>query len=322
MIVVEQHVLENFLTHPARSIRCSALGLLVSSPFTTKPISPETLDLLRRHLATYFADDDVKLRHDTLSYCRVLMSRVKNVISVTKTGVFGPAAKRQGSSSADIVSTPAKGEPDTEGPPSSEKEQMEQMETLRRHESFLRWYFSFIQGELIPTASYQRHITALRSLHYTFKVVKDATGSKEITDENMIAMVFPDPTWVRLMLDLVMDPFDHVRETAVAILQMIPQDIIAQHVGDGASSPTLLSTLREFCTRAMSLADRTSRADHSNGAARAQGLLCSWQSTQDARVTLILEALDRLEAKLARADRDLGHAAIQDSVHLDFAALG
>lgn len=251
-----------------------------------------------------------------LGYLKGFINRVKNVISSTQRSLSRREARGPNSANTHSATVPQETKSNPEDLPSNE------MEALERHESFFRWYMTFLRDELISTASYQRHITAIKALHTTLKIVKLTSGTDDCLDVKTITTVFTDPTWVRLIMDLIMDPFDDVRETATMILQMLPQDVILTHVELGANSSILLSTLREFCTRATNLAGKTSRADHGNGAARAQGLLCSWLSSQDARVALILATLDRLEAKLSRADQSLGQAVVEDSVHVDFAALG
>lgn len=320
--MVRADVLEEFLVHPSPLVRSSALSLLVSSPFTTRPMSQESFDLLQRHLATYHADYDTKLRCEMLGYSGELISRVKNVIAVAKRSLSKPAAKEQGRQDACGKPIPVSEKKKPTNPEIFLGDEKEAREILERHETFLSWYMAFLQGELTPTASYQRHITALKALLLLLRPGKRTIAVEEAFDTNTIAVLCTDPAWIRLILDLIMDPFDDVREAATIILQMVPQDLILAHVDFGGSRYIFLDLLREFCARATGLASRTGRADHGNGAARSQGLLCSWLSTPDLRIALILETLGRLEGKLARAEQDLGHAATEDSVHFDFAALG
>jgi hypothetical protein len=193
---------------------------------------------------------------------------------------------------------------------------------LHRHVAFLKWYTEFLKGELIPTASYQRHITALKALLPVLKLGKHASGSDESLDMETARSIFTDPTSIRLLLDLLLDPFDDVRETAMGILLMVPQDFMIQPIEAFGENRTLVDALAEFCNKAVELASRTGRADHGNGAARAQGLLCSWLGTKESRMSLVQDKVAQLEAKLAKARQDLGRSAMEDSVHGDFAALG
>ena len=310
--MIKEEVLEAFLVHPSHTVRSSALSLLVSSPFTTRPLSSASLSLLQKHLATYHSDYDTKFRYEMLGYSRELVNRVKNVISVAKRGLAKSGTKPS-------ESALSKKRPAPEELLGGEKELKE---ILEGHESFLKWYLEFLKGELIPTASYQRHITGLRALLPILKLEKRTSCPEELLDSATVSTVFSDSTWVRLILDLILDPFDDVRETAATIPKMLSRHLTLVQVDSGIDSSFFLHYLQKFCAKATGLAGRTGRADHGNGAARSQGLLCTWTPTQDARFALISETLGRLERKLSLAARDLGHAAMEESVHVDFASLG
>lgn len=309
--------------HPTYSVRLCGLALLVSSAATTKPISQETFNLLQSHLAAYYADHDAKFRNETLAMTKDLINRVKYVIAVAKRSLAKLEAKAQPNTANGQPPKPT--EKRKKYPENLITDQTEARAVLHRHTAFLNWYIEFLKGELIPTSSYQRHIAALKALTPVLKLGKHASASDEALDMDLARSLFTDTTCIRLLLDLLMDPFDDVRETAMEILLMAPQDIITTSLphpyGDGKAR-SLLDTLRLFCGRATKLASRTGRADHGNGAARAQGLLCSWLKTTDAQIALVSSSLETLEKKLAKAKGDLGHAAVNDSVHGDFASLG
>lgn len=252
-----------------------------------------------------------------------LINRVKYVIAVAKRSLAKIEAKplpKTGKGGPATATEKKKKYPENLITDAKEAEAV-----LRRHSSFLRWYIEFLKGELIPTSSYQRHIAALKAFSPVLKLGKHASASDEELDTDTARTVFTDTTCIRLLLDLLMDPFDDVRETAMEILLLVPQDLISGRISsnhDDGRNDTLLDTLRLFCSRATKLASRTGRADHGNGAARAQGLLCCWLNTRDAQISLVSSSLETLEGKLAKAKGDLGHAAVNDSVHGDFASLG
>jgi hypothetical protein len=295
----------------------------VSSASTTKPISQETFKLLQRHLAAYHADHDAKFRNEVLAHSKDLINRVKYVIIVatrslekieakppprTVNGLPFKAAEKQKKNSDNLI---------------TDKKEAE--EVLEWHTSFLKWYIEFLKGELVPTASYQRHITALKAFLPVLKLGKHASGSDDSLDLDVARAIFTSTTCMRLLLDLLMDPFDDVRETAAAILIMVPDGVVSDRLPDehqDGRAPTLLDWLQTFCAKATILASKTGRADHGNGAARAQGILCSWLSAKEPQILLVTETLERLEAKLAQAKTDLGRAAVSDSIHGDFASLG
>ncbi|KAJ4414202.1 hypothetical protein N0V85_003254 [Neurospora sp. IMI 360204] len=316
-VILRDTVLESFLTHPSLSVRSSAFSLLVSSQATTKPFSRIAFDLLRKHLAAFHADFDAKLRNEVLGYTKNLIRRVKNVISVAQRSLT-QAANKQNQAAADKDTTSSKKKPT---PENLLKNPAEAKEVLDRHEAFFSWYLEFLKGELLPTASYQRHITAMRAALLALKVGKHAGATDDAVDEDVSKSISSDFTWIRLLLDLLLDPFDDVRDSASNLLGLFSQDIIKSPAQPNLNSKTQLEVLQDFCLKARALADRTGRADHGDGAARSQGLLCRWLDGADLQIAHISKIIGGLEDKVAKAEKDLGHAAIENPVHPDFAAI-
>lgn len=316
-VILRDTVLESFLTHPSLSVRSSAFSLLVSSQATTKPFSRIAFDLLRKHLAAFHADFDAKLRNEVLGYTKNLIRRVKNVISVAQRSLT-QAANKQNQAAADKDTTSSKKKP---APENLLKNPAEAKEVLDRHEAFFSWYLEFLKGELLPTASYQRHITAMRAALLALKVGKHAGATDDAVDEDVSKSISSDFTWIRLLLDLLLDPFDDVRDSASNLLGLFSQDIIKSPAQPNLNSKTQLEVLQDFCLKARALADRTGRADHGDGAARSQGLLCRWLDGADLQIAHISKIIGGLEDKVAKAEKDLGHAAIENPVHPDFAAI-
>ncbi|CCC10606.1 unnamed protein product [Sordaria macrospora k-hell] len=294
-VILRDTVLESFLTHPSLSVRSSAFSLLVSSQATTKPFSRIAFDLLRKHLAAFHADFDAKLRNEVLGYTKNLIRR----------------ARGQGT-------TPSKKKP---APENLLKNPAEAKEVLDRHEAFFAWYLEFLKGELLPTASYQRHITAMRAALLALKVGKHAGATDDAVDDDVSKSISSDFTWIRLLLDLLLDPFDDVRDSASNLLGLFSQEIIKSPAQPNLNSKTQLEVLQDFCLKARALADRTGRADHGDGAARSQGLLCRWLDGADLQIAHISKIISGLEDKVTKAEKDLGHAAIENPVHPDFAAI-
>ena len=318
-IVLQEAALSSFLAHPSLSVRASAFSLLVSSQATTKPFSQVAFDLLKKHLPAFHADYDAKLRNEVLGLTKALLRRVKNIITVSQRSLAASAAREAKAASAEVTQPAAKRR--KPGPEAALKDDAEAKEILDSHEAFLSWYISFLKSELLPTASYQRHITALRAALLALKIGKHAGATGEYFDMEIAEMMSSDYTWIRLLLDLLMDPFDDVREHASQLLSLFPQEIVNGPTKSAGYSASLLEILVEFCPRAQALADRTGRADHGDGAARSQGLLCGWLHDQERQIGLVSSILDGLEGKVSKAENDLGHAVIENPVHPDFAAL-
>ncbi|KAK0621320.1 putative death-receptor fusion protein-domain-containing protein [Bombardia bombarda] len=319
-IVLQDGVLRRFLGHPSLSVRCSAFSLLVSSQATSKPFSQVAFDLLKEYLGAFHADYDAKLRNEVLGLTKGLMRRVKNVITVAQRSFSVPSSSNRGPQHLPIYAS----RPATRkkfGPEAALKDDVEANEVLDRHAEFLSWYIDFLKGELVPTSSYQRHITALKAAFLILKLGKHAGATGDFLDLDIVTVIASDPTWIRLLFDLMMDPFDDVREAATILLDLFPQEIVQAPTSCMSTSASLLEVLREFCLRAQGLADRTGRADHGDGAARAQGLLCNWLHGQELQIALVSNIIQGLEDKIAKAEHNLGHAAIENPVHADFAAL-
>ncbi len=299
-------MLDRLLAHPSAPVRSSAFSLLVSSQATTKPFSIIAFNLLKKHLAAFHADYDARVRNEVLGHTKNLIRRAKNIITVSQRSLATYQAIEDGA------------RPPVQkkfGPEVRLKDAAEARDILERHEAFLAWYRDFLKSELVPTASYQRHITALRAALLLLRVGKHAGATDDIVDEDIAPLIAADSTWVRLLLDLLLDPFDDVRDSSATLLSLLPPK------PSGADSADLLKVLRVFCTRASKLADRTGREDHGDGAARSQALLCTWLGSQDLQLALLSEIIDRVESKISKAEEDLGYAAIESPVHADFAAI-
>ncbi|KAK4212914.1 thyroid adenoma-associated protein [Rhypophila decipiens] len=313
-VILQEAALSSFLAHPSLSVRASAFSLLVSSQATTKPFSQVAFDLLKKHLPAFHADYDAKLRNEVLGLSKSLIRRVKNVVTVSQRSLANFTSQEAQSTSKTATKRKL-------GPEAALKDEAEAKQILDSHEAFLAWYISFLKSELVPTASYQRHITALKAALLTLKIGKHAGATGEYFDVEIAQVISTDYTWIRLLLDLLMDPFDDVREGSSTLLSLFPSEIVNSPTNSPHYSATLLEILREFCPRAQALADRTGRADHGDGAARSQGLLCGWLNDQERQIGLVSTILDGLEAKISKAENDLGHAVVEKPVHPDFAAL-
>jgi hypothetical protein len=309
-VALQRSLLDRLLAHPSVSVRSSAFSLLVSSQATTKPFSEDAFDLLKQNLAAFHADYDAKVRNEVLGHTKNLIKRAKNIITVAQRSLAAHQA-----AAGDGVNPPVKKK---FGPEVVIKDASEAKEVLGRHEAFLKWYTGFLKNELLPTASYQRHITAIKAALLLLRVAKHAGATDDAIDGDIAQLMSSDFTWVRLLLDLLLDPFDDVRDGATTLLSLLSPSTVAPNA---TNSSNLLKVLSQFCARAGKLADRTGRADHGDGAARSQGLLCSWLSKPESRLAHLSAILERVEFKISKAEEDLGHAAIERPVHADFAAI-
>lgn len=287
------------------------MSLLITSSSSTRPYSVMAFVLLQKHLRSCHADPDAKFRHEILGYGKSMLKRIKGAISVLEKDL---ARARTKASTSKVGETAANTHISKGAKEVSKAGETWLQDTLEAHTRFLSWYLQFLRQELTPTASYQRHVTALKALAIVLKLEKESPTAAEQD-------IYKDPQWIRVILDLIMDPFDDVREAATSLLMLFPQEFTQKELAFGLAGTTPLMMLAEFSARAAAQASRTGRADHSDGAARSSGLLCAWETTTESRLALLSEALDTLHVKISGAEKDLGHAVMAEPVHGDFAAV-
>ncbi|KAF4977485.1 hypothetical protein FZEAL_6004 [Fusarium zealandicum] len=318
-IVLDEKVLESVLAHPSHEVRSLALSLLISSPSTTRPYSSTALDLLRKHLPTYFADSDAKIRNDAASKARDMFKRVRGAIFVLKKsiprvaaqGQMGDQQQAQESKSilyrTNLISLP----------------EAQLVTCLEYHEKFLVWYIGFLCGELTPTASYQRHIASLKAVSFILRLEGENAKTWETSDDQRLFFDLFDGRWVRALSDLIMDPFDDIRDYSALVLKRIFSDqryrnfyLMAEQEKVNPSEE-----LTELLKRANELARQTARADQSDGVARICQLLYRFAEDEEQRVTFLSKLIGALEEKVTVAEKDLGRAVLEAPLHGDFASL-
>jgi hypothetical protein len=237
---------------------------------------------------------------------------------------------------------------------------------LQEHRDFMMWYQNFLMSELIPTASYQRHITSLRAIQilldsgimrpYTKPSVECSADMQ--SHGSLTENVFTEKM-MRILLDLVMDPFEDVRAGATQLLKLAPtRCFIPQHYVGSSDDPPFQSlsvpiggmlgqnrgrssdkfpseameakklhhanvpgALISFIQRTEIASRRTGRADLADGVARAYELIYGLQVTDETRLDLLGNLVFDLESKVAVAEDNLTQAVLLAPVHGQFAAL-
>ncbi|KAI1268651.1 hypothetical protein F5Y18DRAFT_376294 [Xylariaceae sp. FL1019] len=317
-------VIDIVLCHQSTEARASGLSILLASPSTSKPFALETLKLLRRHLPSFYQDCDPKIRYEVLGHSRNMIQRLHAAIDALRRDL-GRLSKKSKThtkpgSDTDLASSEADATPNLAVPDGKEDKAKTLSNILREHEEFTAWYIWFLKDELTPTASYQRHITSLKAMSYFLKSALNPSDATSATRWPGILMINSD--WFRHVLDLIMDPYDDVREIAASLIMQVqcgptmsgPPEIQLQN-----STP--YQELQGFCHRANELAQKTARADHCDGAARCQELLCRWSSKFELAAKVPESILDDLERKLCAAEENLATAVLHAPVHGDFASL-
>lgn len=300
-LILKSEVIGNFLLHREPSIRLAALSLLVTTFSTAKPLTTAATSAILRGLPSMHADSDSYTRGEILSLTRKLIVRLKSGILKME--------------DVEDATRSAAGKPPL-GLPKSD------IETR----AFLEAYIHFLQRDLVVTASYPRHITALKALKLLLQSGLDArieiTPLKsEVETRWKFHLNVLEPRLLRLLVDLLLDPFDEVRHTSLSIINLFPQKIVlAGLIGVSEHQAPSGMCLTDALARAERLASNTSRADHADTVARLYHILfcaasCApdsgeeWWATKSGVVKTILS---KLEERLA-SSRNLFNSSLRDA---------
>lgn len=310
-----------WMSNPEPEVRLAGMFLSVYSTSVTRVVSGGVLQALKLNLAHLHTDADANFRREVYGYTQKLFDRLRASTATLSKGIFKSGAAGHvrlpfpRAAFGSGVSIPG----------------VNQQDSLLESLSFIVWYLRFLQWELRPTAPYQSRITALRSLTIVLRSGLDPGVPFESLSKSAQGQLnwahgiqIGNKKLMRALLDLILDPFDDVRDTAVSVLQLclaaLPE----------TEKEVVMSVIPPFISRAEAVMLRTGRADQADGVARAYGMIFS--SAQDAAVTpgssyfstklQIFEHLQhQLKSTLALAHEDLSNAVDGRPVHGIFAAL-
>ena len=148
----QQIVCLSLVVHASPNIRIAALSVLIYSSSSTSPLAAELLLSLRQNLPIFHAESDPKIRAEFFSIIKTLIARLQAAVFRMHKAFAPHTEPPQGQCEPRVSSA------------LGDRSSAQHRDTLDQHISFLAWYLEFLSGELQPTASYQRHITALKVL--------------------------------------------------------------------------------------------------------------------------------------------------------------
>ena len=293
-LILKSEIVGKFLLHRESCIRIAALSLLIMAPSVTKPLTLSAMKAIINGLPSIHAESDSHSRGVILSLTRRLILRLKG--GILKDGaVFRPCYPVN--------------EQRQHAKPAFERDESET-------EACLDEYVRFLIADLRPTASYQRHITALKALLLILESgldprvnMNDAKESGTDAQWKIQVRIFSIGLF-RSLTDLLLDPFDDVRATSLHILNIFPQEFLLKSLQPSLYwLPESCLNLIHSLSRAEKLASNTSRADHADTVARLYQLLFysaetgasaeagqQWWST---KVGLVSAVLEKVEDKLS-----------------------
>ncbi|KAH6712398.1 HEAT repeat protein-like protein [Leptodontidium sp. MPI-SDFR-AT-0119] len=336
-VLLQEDSIGLLLTHDSETVRSLAFSVLVSSSSTIRPFSNTALDILRANMYILYCDTDAKFRNEILSSTKHMVERLRGATSLLAKEI-------------ESLSFQLNGTQELQPPQHAEGQQrIAAIQAMSQsHNDFITWYVEFLMMELVPTASYQRHITSLKAISLFLKsgILKPGIDSQPVkaSGNNTIwpyTVDFFTKESMRLLMDLVLDPFEDVRSGATSILKLaspksfdLKQVVITEIEGnktqldvnaldnntcEGDNTP--LGLLVDFIARAEDLSKQTGRADHADGVARSYELLYGLQSSPASRLAVITQLVEDLERKVEVAEHGLGQAVSEAPIHGNFAAL-
>lgn len=294
-LLIPDSVLGKLLMSTTISTRIAGWSLLVSSASITRPFTKGTLGALRRSLPALHADTDANFRSELFGITHRLIDRMRAAAAMLHRQVrsdksFAPAYNQH-------------------------RDQFE------RHKGYLSWYIAFLRIELRPTASYQRHISALKCLEILLRSGLDSGIDQRHWSRSAVG----GPVWcfhlgitgldmTSLLVDLLMDPFDDVRAMSASILRL--------DMGRGANEDSSMN-LAKVLQKAERLSKQSGRADQADGVAhmyrilfdryssRLEGQNDWWRSKRGILDHLITEA----EKTLKLISTDMALAVAEHPLH-------
>ena len=325
----------DLLEHNSASVRLAALSLLLSSPVTSKPLSQRALDKVRVHIPYFHVEVNPKARNEFIVLMKKLCKRVKCAAS----SLLRAEQTSMGSSSANSDEVEHASVTDANDMWKSSQR------LLRSHLAFRRRYLLFLLHELRPTASYQSHIIALKTL---YPLVQEELASQAIHPKGIdvylraLDETVPQHTYYASLFDLLLDPFDDVRQWAAKVLELF-------FLSDAPISPPLAAGAPEeesyklecnkdgeagsrMIYRALQIAEKraeeTGRADHADGVGRLYDMLYSTNRAilkptawHNSGVSTVNHLISVTEEEVRIANHDLLQAISNPSLHGHLVAL-
>lgn len=285
-LVMKSDVIGNFLLHREANIRIAALSLLITAFSTVKPFTVRATKAILRGLPSMHAESDAYTRGEILSLTRKFFVRLRGGI-VKDEDVALKIEK--------TANKPAQG----------------QVRNETETREFLRAYLKLLGNDLRLAASYPRHITALKALKLLLDSGLDPRIEVKLQKSEMeniwkVNVEVFDAQLLRLLIDLLLDPFEEVRQTSLSILSLCPREILLNGLQNETDQQSAVGMrLTDAITRAESLASNTSRADHADTVARLYHIIfCAalpanssqpvsgWWTTKASVVDTILKKLE------------------------------
>ena len=341
----------SLLEHSSSAVRLAALSLLVSSSASSRPLCRRVLRRMRQCIPYFHVEANAKPRNEFIALMKKLCMRIRGATlsqlrrNQTSCKVTGEQAPTAAHFFARL---------DGEGPVSSENviEQAlnEEMYILQEHLVFRKWYMVFLLQELRPTATYQSHITALKVLSFLIEQTIALRNTPSRSHNDYISALnedMPQDLFVRPLTELLLDPFDDVRQSANRVFdlhlsikntpqtreeredsQELRHQEAKYEIDNDDDYRKANESILFNLIRAEDKAGITGRADHADGLGRMYNLLFTTSGAlakpagwHQSRCLILDHVISLLEEEVDIASKDLLFAVSHMSLHGHLIAL-
>lgn len=333
--------------HHSSFIRITALSIVINSASnfseSSSPFPIDTLQMLRQILPYFHTETNAKARNEYFVLVKSLNAHMRRGLT--------PHLKEKASHASYAKKNPIINIDNGE----DSIVHVHRSQDLSKNTTFSEWFDEFLVNELHPSVSYQRHITALKAmlsvgLTRIFKNGAVDVLSPNRTDSESHSLTheyFLGFRFIRLFLDLTMDPFDDVRSAAALLLRNLLSnvDFANRFFGDNISMnlkdhedkisiKIALPILHDFKNIFISTIDRaktmmscTGRADHADGFGRLYHLnydLCNVINTSvrtDDRISILDNLMSSLSEDITNLQSNFSLAVVSSPLHGNLIAL-
>ena len=302
------------IEHASADVRIAAFSMMISSSPLSTPLHDNILGCLQDCIPHFHQEANPRTRNEFLASMKPLCLRLGNA---TKT--FSRLSAAAGQRYQDF---PGVGE------------------NLMHHIRLVTWYHQFLLHELRPTASYQSHITALKVMHILFSnsnltdlISSDHQHHWEVGQrENKRGKRYAFDH-VRPLLDLFVDPFDDVRQSASSVFSLVfpftlLDDSISRSKRSARSYDSTESCPQDALNESIEIARvradervrRSGRADHADGLGRLYDLQYHMSKSSCCLGTIqgrdiFNDLLSVVEQMIGDVGHDQLHALTSTSLH-------
>lgn len=341
------------LDHSSSSVRIGALSLLVSSA-SARPFCRRVLRRMRQCIPYFHVEVNPKPRNEIIAIMKKLCMRLRSATkSLLRCGQDPDTLTRDQTSIPAQLGARSDGNNRTSSENVFEQELDETSHVLDEHLAFRKWYMVFLIQELRPTASYQSHITALKMLEMLTEQTVGLANTPSKSRNDYLGTLngdLPSGLLLRPLTDLLLDPFDDVRQSANIVFDLhlstnsFPRistskgkldkeaDLVSGWAKKQADNEEDLRNANRSIlldlNKAENISGITGRADHADGFGRLNNLLYA-TSTAVARPTrwhqdchlIVDRVVSTLEKDVDIAKNDLLFAVSSRPLHGHLIAL-